>query len=398
MSEYTTELRFMLNNWDDKKLFGNYPIFSEEYRKTLNNNIKNHYFFEEIGFETPARFAFRLQAKMNLIMPYYNQLYNSQLAEIDPFLTKRYGYTSKDLLDKVGELTDGTNRTVDQVIEDIIHGYSEEHSKGSSTTNDTGNSNEDRNFTDTQSGTKSDGSEEEKINKTIVNYGKETTVNYNTQTTTTFNNVKNESTETGSIDHSDSVKNTRKERSVTSDTPEGLTKFSQIENELYANTATLSDITDTPSGKKTDTFNNHKNTNIKSGDQVDQKRGNDTTTDSGSDITDKSYRKEFVDNVNLTENHTGTGRNYHSNLLKGNTASDTNADNWQSDNKNDVLTEIINKVQNDIENSEKNSEYKTSGFDGTTMSEMLIKWRETFVNIDMMIINELADLFMVTLI
>lgn len=76
------QLRWLIEmNYD----FGlkSYPIFDENYRETLNNNIINTYYLSEIGSETAGQFALRFKSKMNLIMPYYNKLYESQLIEIE---------------------------------------------------------------------------------------------------------------------------------------------------------------------------------------------------------------------------------------------------------------------------------------------------------------------------
>jgi hypothetical protein len=59
----------------------NFPIFDETYRETLQQRIIDHYYFREIGVETPGRFLFHLRTKLNEIMPYYNKLYETTLME-----------------------------------------------------------------------------------------------------------------------------------------------------------------------------------------------------------------------------------------------------------------------------------------------------------------------------
>ena len=93
MSNYTTELRRISERLIDDAL-SHYPIFSEEYRNTLNSKIKTHFWFNEIGHETIDIFLFQLKVKMNEIMPYYNQMYEAELVKRDPFLTLRM--TSKN--------------------------------------------------------------------------------------------------------------------------------------------------------------------------------------------------------------------------------------------------------------------------------------------------------------
>lgn len=83
MSTYTTQLRYIVESGYDLGL-SDYPIFDENYRVQLNNKIIEHYYFREIGLETAALFKKFLNRKMNEIMPYYNQLYKSELIKIDP--------------------------------------------------------------------------------------------------------------------------------------------------------------------------------------------------------------------------------------------------------------------------------------------------------------------------
>lgn len=92
MSKYTTELRWIIENGYDLQL-NEYPIFDENYRQKLNQKIINHYYFREIGFETVGLFRFYLKQTMNEIMPYYNQLYQSALLEIDPLNTINFTET-----------------------------------------------------------------------------------------------------------------------------------------------------------------------------------------------------------------------------------------------------------------------------------------------------------------
>ena len=61
---------------------------------------------------------------------------------------------------------------------------------------------------------------------------------------------------------------------------------------------------------------------------------------------------------------------------------------------NNLIDEILRSLDN---NTDKNSINKQKGFTGVTMSKMLIEFRESFINIDMMIIEELKDLFMLVM-
>ena len=82
MAKYTITIKSLIDNNFDFKM-NSYPIFDENYRNTLNNNILYHYYENEIGFETASLFRFYLNQKLNEIMPYYNELYKVQKKLID---------------------------------------------------------------------------------------------------------------------------------------------------------------------------------------------------------------------------------------------------------------------------------------------------------------------------
>ena len=82
MAKYTITIKTLIDNDFDFQMT-QYPIFDENYRDTLNNNILNHYYENEIGFETASLFRFYLNQKLNEIMPYYNELYKVQKNLID---------------------------------------------------------------------------------------------------------------------------------------------------------------------------------------------------------------------------------------------------------------------------------------------------------------------------
>lgn len=101
-SKYTTEVRFicesLVNNGDvgfndvnaiiynSAPLIFNfeYPIYDENYRLPLECKILRHYYTREISEETLGLWKLRLQDKLNLVMPYYNEMYKSALLEFNP--------------------------------------------------------------------------------------------------------------------------------------------------------------------------------------------------------------------------------------------------------------------------------------------------------------------------
>lgn len=113
MSAYTTQIRWLVETgWD----FGlkEYPIFDEAYRSGLNKKIIDHYYFREIGFETAALFNRILNRKMNEIMPYYNQLYKSELIKIEPLTRLNYTETYDRQNDLTAKTTTDSETTSNQ--------------------------------------------------------------------------------------------------------------------------------------------------------------------------------------------------------------------------------------------------------------------------------------------
>ena len=136
MSKYTTEVRFICENsaglsesegadnvdsildkcWN--KIFNfDFPIFDENYRQVLCRKILKHYYTREIAHETVGRWKLALNAKLNEIMPYYNQLYKSELLEFNPFydvdLTRsREGSGTSNRTSNNTETNSGTSKNV----------------------------------------------------------------------------------------------------------------------------------------------------------------------------------------------------------------------------------------------------------------------------------------------
>ena len=109
LSKYTTELRFICETeagfdaskgYNDinqaiqtaiPKIFNfDFPIFDENYRNVLETKILKHYYTQEIGLETYGLWKLKLDTKLNEIMPYYNQLYESATLDFNPLYDVDY--------------------------------------------------------------------------------------------------------------------------------------------------------------------------------------------------------------------------------------------------------------------------------------------------------------------
>ena len=139
MSKYTTEVRYICEsavglqesvgykNVKDiliqaaPKVFDfDFPIFDEAYRLALEIKILRHYYTREICAETVGLWKLWLEDKLNMIMPYYNQLYKSALLEFNPFydvdITRDHkreveGETSNEQVEDATVVDDGESTT-----------------------------------------------------------------------------------------------------------------------------------------------------------------------------------------------------------------------------------------------------------------------------------------------
>lgn len=104
MSKYTTEVRFICESTLQNKgidisnmsvdeiinqsmndIFNfSFPIYDPAYLPTLQHNILNYFYTREIGLETVQLWKQKLNARLNLIMPKYNKMYESELYKLDP--------------------------------------------------------------------------------------------------------------------------------------------------------------------------------------------------------------------------------------------------------------------------------------------------------------------------
>ena len=85
MGKYTLTLQEILSN--NVNIFDfNYSFYSEEHKEQFEAKFINHFYFDEIGAETVARFKHNLKTMLNEIMPYYNHLYKTSIYEYNPIL------------------------------------------------------------------------------------------------------------------------------------------------------------------------------------------------------------------------------------------------------------------------------------------------------------------------
>jgi len=288
VSKYTTELRNVLNSGYDIGL-QQYPLFDDTYRETLNNKILGHYLYHEIGFETVEKFVNRLNIKMAEIMPYYNQLLESELLEANPLLTferSRIEDRSQDT-----DKTQDTDRSQNELSENTAS------IQNDATTDVTANE--------------------------------------------SMTNVSDQATDLNSSRMTDFEKNVD-DKMVDSDTPTNLLLDGDITGDVYASKATVTD-----------------------------------NTESGFDS------ENVVTDENVTKTDTQDKDNTSSTTNGSTTTSTTNTDKDTTETVG--LNENVAMIENVV--------VTENGFE-IPLSDLIMKYRKTFLNIDMLIVDELQELFM----
>ena len=90
MAVYTITLGEIVEN--DIEIFDfDYPFYNEERRSQFEQHFIEHFYFDEIGQETVARFKQRLKIKLNLIMPYWNKIFLAD--ELEQRILDNYSVT-----------------------------------------------------------------------------------------------------------------------------------------------------------------------------------------------------------------------------------------------------------------------------------------------------------------
>ena len=159
MSKYTTEVRLICENKSGLEVSGGssdvdniianswnkiftskVPFFDEEYRSVLCQKILKHYYLREICCETVGIWTLWMNTRLEEIMPYYNQLYNSAKIEFNPMhdvdLTRKHERNIEGTSKEDGTRTDNTTS------KRTLTGNRDTDSTGSGTRNTTSGSDE----------------------------------------------------------------------------------------------------------------------------------------------------------------------------------------------------------------------------------------------------------------
>lgn len=373
MSKYTTEVRFICENSAGlkesvgyssidnvldsarEKVFDfDYPIFDEAYRATLEKKILKHYYTREICCETVGLWKLFLNRKMNEIMPYYNQLYKSALIEFNPMY-------DVDLTIDHHRTNDGENES-NRAVNEI--GKYNENSKGTSSENTSGKSSETSDGTFNENDTYGE-------NKSRTN-----SIDSNEKTNKTDNTASNQTNnETNHSETSNEIANKNDHWEYFSDTPEG--GINGVENLNYLTNAThiTDDGSGSTSGSETDGSRNINSDTITSNESVGNK--DVTTTENGFDTTASDRIKSGAENKTTDKDSELSTAGETDKTTTGDNAKDINESNSET-----------------IKNIEDYLEHVVGKRGSMSYSKMLEEFRKTFLNIDMLVINDLRDLFM----
>ena len=425
MSKYTTEVRYICEEaaglresqgYNDVNEIVNkaYPhifdnslnFYNDETRDRLLPKILLHYYTREIGFETVGLWRLKLNQKMREILPYYNQLYASEDIEYDPLKNVDNTHTH------AGSYADGS--VTGNVRTNDLHGTTSDVTltenigkTNNSETSDnlTSDSNsEARDIRTDGNAQKLSGSTDQRVIDNTVEgsaANQKTTRHGNDVTTST------DKQSTGTNDVTDHTTTSPRDHWVMySDTPQGGIDGVQLAGGASAS-GTLSDNayltnatheTDAPAvtrdstGRLSETDKNGSVTE-QYGD-INESLGEvtnktDKTTDDlqkqGWDSSDTKNRE--VGSV-LKE---GTNRQRGSVLNEGSTNSQGSNVSEGTSSNTGTITDSGNKNDSGVDSYE-NREFGKIGV--MTYQDMVQKYRDTFLNIDMMIIEDLSDLFM----
>lgn len=82
MANYTMTIMEMMNNKLTKNIFPEHYEFyvdDQQAKKSFEDKFISHYYYREIGFESPFMFTHKLETHLLINMPYWKQLYATEL-------------------------------------------------------------------------------------------------------------------------------------------------------------------------------------------------------------------------------------------------------------------------------------------------------------------------------
>lgn len=374
MASYTVELRRLIEQGYKLDL-DSYPIFDEEYRPYLNRKIIDHFYFREIGQETPDRFNFFLGRTMREIMPYYNKLYESELMSYDPLATEYISRQRDDELNVSRETEEVGKRKVGETTGQVFTGSTDAKNIGNLK-----------------------GSHEQTVKGDYTKHGDDIK-----ERDLTKNEVLNEKITNNTLTTNDLRGTSNTETDTTANKQATLTKNTTFSDLPQANISTTitraadGGLAINSNGYATTTTNETTNSQE---DATEHGTSDNTTTSTGTvDVDGTSNRDQTID---TTEHETIKD-------LWNENGNDTNVTNFTETQNTDDYTLTKEDTETNIARNEKSTNVNKSkqteaelssqvesskGRSGVDPSSLIVSYRESLINIDLMIIADLESLFM----
>lgn len=395
----------ILSSWD--KIFMDFPLWDENYREILCTKILAHYYRREIGLETPSYFVFALNRKMNEIMPYYNLLYKTIIDDMQQFQMDMYEDYIGNEKGQTNDSANGDRKSGTQDRRNREENINENTSGNQETTNDvnsstsgnetasdknSGSVDRERNLKDVTD--RNENSQDDTNSRDSTEYNSELEKRKNSSQTVDYNSGTNRSgSDTTKTDNQDITKN--------SDTPQGA--LTGVLADRYLTTASVDDL----DGKQVVTYGSREQ---KTGNDTTSTQGSDSDIHTGTDTATGEKHSQGKSNSMETSDHTGTEtetsyeNNTHSSSTSGNTQTHETGKQKHDDTRNENLKSTEDYISNFLENTHSNASghsnkdtiytRHTHGRNSSNWIDEIMKWRDSLINIDMMIVNELETLFM----
>lgn len=377
MAKYTIELRSLVGSgyqiFDDT-----WDTFLHEHKQELCSKIIRHYWFYEIGSETADRFKHNLNEHLASIMPYYNQLYASELLKLEP-LFDRYIEETEGIKANRGR-TRGTSQRRD--INSLREMAESIRKLSQGTSNLVGNKN-------------MQGHETWKENRTIntTEVTDQDTTEDTTKKVEFSENVASESKEVmndqvnGDKTTDGTSKTTTSGERRYSDTPQGEVGTSGVEIDK----AYLTNYTKESGNSDTTTHQEEKITN------TEDKTTDTTSTKDTTSTEDTTQNVKGTNDITKTTDTTDDVSGSRDKTENTDETEDVKTTSKEHDFSNGSQSELSSSLsytgENEDENEKRDRTNLIKGF-SVAQSTLLIEYRKTFLNIDLQIINELITDFM----
>ena len=322
--------------------------FIKEHKAELCEKIVKHYYFNEICCDQPDRFRHYLNEQLARIMPYYNQMYESELIKFDP-ISNHFIKNCGGSLETAVKQMNSADAEVRKTLTDLI-----------------------------KSGTsKSDFNDKDGI---VQSEAEDYTRDY------TENKEKNE------------TENTRTDTTTTDTLKRDMTSNSVSDGNTSETTDNIKKYSDTPQKKLTGEIDETYLTNYTHDSEKSTTTSHDETNTTGTqnDARDISENEVKERTLNGTEDTTGNIKDHKANDKYTDRTRDTltNGKTFENGRVDESRSKGVEHTENETASTDRKENSIINGYMNMPASALLNAFRQTFLNIDSMIIEELKENFM----